>query len=146
MSNFFDDLEKDGKASPKPARWKSALSIIAVVVIAFFIFRMFLSVLIPFLIGIILIANRDLVAKAIKLIYNQYKDETWKGLLATVVAVLIFTPFVGFLFLRSLYYLFVDENKHGGIQTKESDASKLINIAMKQEIKDLLDGDDNHQR
>ncbi|MDC0230866.1 hypothetical protein OAK19_02785 [Aureispira] len=96
MSKILDDLEKEGKAPHKPARWKSALTVIAVVVIAFFVFRMFLQVLIPLLIGILLIANRDLVSKAIKFIYKQYKDETWKGLIATVVAILAFTPFVAF--------------------------------------------------
>ena len=100
-------------------------------------------VLIPLLAGIILIANRDLVFKAIKFIYKQYKDETWKGLVATVVAVFAFPPFVGFLFLRSLYYMFVVEKKPDSIKSKGSDASTLINIAVKEKVKDFLEGDDD---
>jgi hypothetical protein len=149
MSKILDDnIEETGEA--KPARWKSALSVIAVVVIALVIFKMVLRILFPVLIGIILIANRDLVFKAIKLIYRQYKDETYKGLIATLLAFFAFFPFVGFLFFRSLYYVIVDgskEKKESKTKEKDNMTSKLINLAVKEKVKDFLESDDdNNQR
>ncbi len=150
MSKILDDINKEEAVEAKPARWKSALSVIAVVVIALIIFKMVLKILFPVLIGIILIANRDLVFKAIKLIYRQYKDETYKGLIATLLAFFAFFPFVGFLFFRSLYYVIVDGSKEKKeLKKKEKDTmtSKLINIAVKEKVKDFLESDDdNNQR
>ncbi len=143
-SDKLEILEK--KSEEKPARWKSAVSVVAVLIIAFFIVRWLIAMLIPVLIGIILIANRDLVFKAIRLIYKQYKDETYKGLLATLGAVLLFFPFVGFCFLRSIYYMFFDEKKEEKKEKAEdSMTSKFIDLAVKEKVKDILGVDEEEK-
>ena len=146
MSNMLDDINKEEIVDAKPVRWKSALSVVAVVVIALIIFKMLISILFPVLIGIILIANRDMAFKAIRLIYKQYKDETYKGLIATLLAFFAFLPFVGFLFFRSLYYMVIDgskEKKELKKKEKENMTSKLINLAVKEKVKNFLESDED---
>jgi uncharacterized membrane protein len=111
--------------------------VLAVLVIAYLVFKtIFNYLLIPILAAILIIANRDLVGKALTFILKQYKEETWKGLVVTVAGFLLIGPFMGFLFLRSIFYMFTDGTKTK-INNVESD-STLINIAVKDKIKDLL--------
>ncbi len=132
-----NELYKSTTTNSNPARWKSALSVLAVLVIAFLVFKtIFNYLLIPLLVAILIIANRDLVGKVLTFILKQYKEETWKGLLVTVVGFLLIGPFMGFLFLRSIFYMFTDGTK-AKINNVKSD-STLINIAVKDKIKDLL--------
>jgi uncharacterized membrane protein len=132
-----NELYKSTTTNSKPARWKSALSVLAVLVIAYLVFKtIFNYLLIPILAAILIIANRDLVGKALTFILKQYKEETWKGLVVTVAGFLLIGPFMGFLFLRSIFYMFTDGTKTK-INNVESD-STLINIAVKDKIKDLL--------
>lgn len=136
----MNDLKEKNTTEQKPDRWKSAISVAAVLIIAFIIVKMLMRVLIPILVGIILIANRDLVGKAIKFIYKQYKDETYKGLLATLAAFFLFTPFVVFLFCRSIYYMFTDGSKKP--PKEQSATSTLINLAVKEKVKDFLEDEE----
>jgi len=147
MTDLFDEVENvEEKTEAKPARWKSAISVIAVVVIAFVIFKMLLRILIPVLFGILMIANRDIVFKVVRYIYKLYKDETYKGLIATLLAALAFLPFMGFLFLRSIYNMFmVDKQPVAKKEEDDSMNSKLINIAVKEKVKDILGIDEDEK-
>lgn len=130
-------LYKSTTTNSNPARWKSALSVLAVLVIAFLVFKtIFNYLLIPLLVAIVIIANRDLVGKVLTFVLKQYKEANLKGLVVTVAGFLLIGPFMGFLFLRSIFYMFTDGTK-AKINNVESD-STLINIAVKDKIKDLL--------
>lgn len=142
-------VSSNKSSEEQPARWKAAVSVIAVIVIAIILFKMFLKILIPVLVGIILVANYDIVLKVVKAIYKLYQDETYKGLLATVVAVIAFVPFVGFLFLRSVYNMFIapkmaNASNAGTTESagKEDMTTKIIGVALKEKMKDILGGDE----
>jgi predicted PurR-regulated permease PerM len=150
MTDLFDEVENVEEINQeKPARWKSAISVIAVLVIVYVIFKMLMTILIPIVIGILLIANRDIVFKIIRSIYKLYKDETYKGLIATVLAVVGFVPFMVFLFVRTIYNTFIVEKQPAGREEEEEDnmGSKLITIAVKEKVKDILgiDEDENNK-
>lgn len=134
-----DDIQSSTKKQGNNERWKSVISVIAVLAIAYVAFKMLLGFLVPIVVGILLIANRDLVGKAIKFIYQQYKDETYKGLIATVAAIVLFSPFVIFLFARSVYYMFIDSPQKTKIE--DNSTSTLINMAVKKKVKNFLEDD-----
>ena len=70
-------------------------------------------------------------------------------MIATLVAFVAFFPFVGFLFFRSLYYVIVDgskEKKESKTKEKDNMTSKLINLAVKEKVKDFLERDDDNNQ
>jgi hypothetical protein len=132
----YNDNEKP------PEKWKSALSLVAIVVMGIVLFRILFALLIPIVSIILLVANRDLVSKIVRMIYNLYQDEMYKGLLATLASVFLFAPFVVFLFFRTVYYMFAENKVEEKASTKRSDAD-LINIVLKEKVKNMLNDDDN---
>lgn len=92
----------------RTAPWKSALSIVLVVLLAVFLLRVIAALIVPIIILILLFANRDLVLQLVNKIMSLYQDELYKGLLATFGAFILFTPFVVFLFFRTIYNVFAN--------------------------------------
>lgn len=125
-----------------PEKWKSALSLVAIVIMGIVLFRILFALLIPIISIILLVANRDLVSKIVRMIYNLYQDEMYKGLLATLASVFLFAPFVVFLFFRTVYYMFAENKVEEKASTERSDAD-LINIVLKEKVKNILNDDDN---
>lgn len=125
-----------------PEKWKSILSLIAIVILGIVLFRILFALLIPIVTVILLVANRDLVSKVVRTIYNLYQDETYKGLLATLAGIFLFAPFVVFLFFRTVYYMFAENKIEENQSTKRSEAD-LINIVLKEKVKNILNEDDN---
>jgi len=125
-----------------PEKWKSALSLVAIIIMGIVLFRILFAMLIPIVTIILLVANRDLVSKIVRMIYNLYQDEVYKGLLATLASIFLFAPFVVFLFFRTVYYMFAD-NKIEKKQSTKSSESELINIVLKEKVKSMLNDDDN---
>lgn len=125
-----------------PAKWKSVLSLIAIVILGIVLFRILFALLIPIVTVILLVANRDLVSKIVRTIYNLYQNELYKGLLATLASIFLFAPFVVFLFFRTVYYMFAENKIEETKSTKRSEAD-LINIVLKEKVKTMLNDDDN---
>lgn len=125
-----------------PEKWKSILSLIAIVIMGIVLFRILFALLIPIVTLILLFANRDLVSKIVRTIYNLYQDELYKGLLATLGSIFVFAPFVVFLFFRTVYYMFA-ENKVDVHKTTKRSEGDLINIVLKEKVKSMLKDDDN---
>lgn len=139
----FEIDEYDNQGQP-PARWKSALSLIAIVILVFVLIRVLFALVVPIVTLILLVANRDLVAKVIRMIYQLYQDELYKGLLATVASFFLFAPFVVFLFFRTIYYMFVEGDKTvNEYETESNSDSEIINIVIKEKVKNLLRDEDN---
>jgi hypothetical protein len=133
--------EYQNNESP-PEKWKSVLSLIAIVILGLVLFRILFALLIPIVSIILLVANRDLVSKIVGAIYNLYQEETYKGLLATLASIFLFAPFVVFLFFRTVYYMFA-ENKIEGEPSRNRSEADLINIVLKEKVKSMLNDDDN---
>jgi len=125
-----------------PEKWKSVLSLVAIVIMGLVLFRILFALLIPIVTIILLVANRDLVSKIIRIIHKLYQDETYKGLLAILAGIFLFAPFVIFLFFRTVYYMFAENKVERGNSTKNSDAD-LINIVLKKKVKNMLSDDDD---
>jgi len=125
-----------------PEKWKSVLSLVAIVIIGIILFRILFALLIPIVTLILLFANRDLVSKIVRTILDLYQDEVYKGLLATLGSIFVFAPFVVFLFFRTVYYMFADNKIEVKSSTKRSEAD-LINIILKEKVKNRLKDDDN---
>lgn len=125
-----------------PEKWKSILSLIAIVILGIVLFRILFALLVPIVTVILLVANRDLVSKVVRTIYNLYQDETYKGLLATLAGIFLFAPFVVFLFFRTVYYMFAENKIEENQSAKRSDAD-MINIVLKEKVKNILNEDDN---
>ncbi|BDS15025.1 hypothetical protein [Aureispira anguillae] len=143
----FFEFEEFGENETPPARWKSVLSIVIIVIMALLLFRLLLALVVPIITLILLIANRDLVSKIARTIYQLYQNELYKGLLATLAAIFLFAPFVIFLFFRTVYYMFVEEKPIiNNIREGEENESELINIVIKEKMKNLLRDDDNNYR
>lgn len=135
----------------KPELWKTAVSILALVIIGFIVIKSLFRMLIPVLVIGLLIINRDLVTIIIRQIYKLYKDETYKGLIATVVSIVLFAPFMIFLLGRSLYYFFVIKKKLAASdvkteKTKENLTSELITISIKEKVKSVLGIDEDKDK
>jgi hypothetical protein len=109
----------------RTAPWKSALSILLIVVLAIFLLRVIKALLVPIIVLILLFANRDLVLKIVNKIIALYRDETYKGLLATIGAFVLFTPFMVFLFFRTIYNIFADPSKMDPRIKKEERGNKI---------------------
>lgn len=145
MSESPIELDEFGKVKG-PERWKSVVSVVIIVILAILALRVFFALLMPIISLILLIANRDLVAKIVRSIVGLYNDEMYKGLLATIAAVLAFPPFMVFLFFRTVYHMFVTSGEEpSSIKEEESGGleSELINIAVKKKVKDWLVDDDD---
>lgn len=97
----------------RPSPWKSAISIVLIVLLAIFLLRVIAALIVPIIVVILLVANRDLVLRLLHKIADLYQDELYKGLLATVGAFVLFTPFVVFLFFRTIYNIFANPNAIG---------------------------------
>lgn len=125
-----------------PEKWKSLVSLVIIVIMTIVLFRILFALLIPIITIILLIANRDLVSKIVRMIYKLYQDETYKGLLATLGSIFLFAPFVVFLFFRTVYYMFVDDKIEERSSNKKSQGD-LIDIVLKEKVKNILNDDDN---
>lgn len=125
-----------------PEKWKSIVSVVAIVIMAIILFRILFAMLIPIVTIILLVANRDLVSKIIRMIYQLYQEELYKGLLATLASIFLFAPFVVFLFFRTVYYMFAEHKIEDSKSTKSSD-TELINIVLKERVKNMLNDDDH---
>ncbi|MGH1336204.1 MAG: hypothetical protein ACRBFS_08755 [Aureispira sp.] len=90
----------------RTAPWKSALSVVLIVILGLFLLRALAALIVPIIVLILLFANRDLVLRLGNKIMALYNEELYKGLLATFGAFILFTPFVVFLFFRTIYNIF----------------------------------------
>ncbi|MFK7797386.1 MAG: hypothetical protein AB8E82_08025 [Aureispira sp.] len=99
-----DYFSQQERTSP----WKSALSLVLIVVLAIFLLRVIAALIVPIIVLILLFVNRDLVSNIIGKIMNLYQEEMYKGLLATLGAFVLFSPFVVFLFFRTIYNVFAN--------------------------------------
>ena len=136
------EIEEYQNNESPPEKWKSVLSLIAIVILGLVLFRILFALLIPIVTIILLVVNRDLVSKIIGGIYNLYQDEVYKGLLATLASIFLFAPFVIFLFFRTVYYMFAENKIEEEPSMNRSEAS-LINIVLKEKVKSMLNDDDN---
>lgn len=136
------EIEEYQSNESPPEKWKSVLSLIAIVILGLVLFKILLALLIPIVSIILLVANRDLVSKIVRGIYDLYQEETYKGLLATLASIFLFAPFVIFLFFRTVYYMFAEKKNEEEPSTDRSEAS-LINIILKEKVKSMLNDDDN---
>lgn len=136
------EIEEYQSNESPPEKWKSVLSLIAIVILGLVLFRILFALLIPIVSIILLVANRDLVSKIVGAIYNLYQEETYKGLLATLASIFLFAPFVVFLFFRTVYYMFAENKIEENSSTNRSEAD-LINIVLKEKVKSMLNDDDN---
>lgn len=136
------DIEEYQTNERPPEKWKSALSLVAIIIMGVVLFRILFALLIPIVTIILLVANRDLVSKVLGMIYKLYQDETYKGLLATLAGIFLFAPFVVFLFFRTVYYMFAENKVDVKKSTKNSDR-ELINIVLKEKVKNMLKDDDD---
>lgn len=136
------EIEAYNDNESPPEKWKSVLSLIAIVILGLVLFRILFALLIPIVSVILLVANRDLVSKIVRAIYNLYQDEVYKGLLATLASIFLFAPFVVFLFFRTVYYMFAEKKIEEKPSEKSSEAD-LINIVLKEKVKTMLNDDDN---
>lgn len=98
-----DDYFSQGE---RTSPWKSALSLVLIVVLAIFLLRVIAALIVPIIVLILLFVNRDLVSSIIGKIMDLYQEELYKGLLATLGAFVLFSPFVVFLFFRTIYNIF----------------------------------------
>lgn len=99
-----DYFSQEERTSP----WKSALSLVLIVVLSLFLLRVLAALVVPIIVLILLFVNRDLVSTIIGKIMNLYQEEMYKGLLATLGAFVLFSPFVVFLFFRTIYNVFAN--------------------------------------
>jgi hypothetical protein len=136
------EVEEYHNNESPPEKWKSVLSLIAIVILGLVLFKILFALLIPIVSVILLVANRDLVSKIVGTIYNLYQEETYKGLLATLASIFLFAPFVVFLFFRTVYYMFAENKIEEKPSAKRSEAD-LINIVLKEKVKSMLKDDDN---
>lgn len=136
------EIEEYKSNERPPEKWKSILSLVAIVIMGIILFRILFALLIPIVTFILLFANRDLVSKVVRIIYKLYQDEVYKGLLATLASIFLFAPFVVFLFFRTVYYMFAQNEIEEKQSTKSSDA-ELINIVLEEKVKNMLNDDDN---
>jgi hypothetical protein len=136
------EIEEYQSNERPPEKWKSALSLVAIIIMGIVLFRILFALLIPIVTIILLIANRDLVSKIVGMIYKLYQDEVYKGLLATLASIFVFAPFVVFLFFRTVYYMFAENEVEAKKSTKNSDR-ELINIVLKEKVKNILKDDNN---
>ncbi|MFT5646654.1 MAG: hypothetical protein ACI976_001336 [Aureispira sp.] len=136
------EIEEYQNNESPPEKWKSVLSLIAIVILGLVLFRILFALLVPIVSVILLVANRDLVSKIVRAIYNLYQDEVYKGLLATLASIFLFAPFVVFLFFRTVYYMFAENKIEEEPSTDRSEAN-LINIVLKEKAKSMLNDDDN---
>ncbi len=95
----------------RTAPWKSALSILLIVIMGIFLLRVVAALIVPIMVLILLFVNRDLVGKLVQKIIDLYKEEAFKGILAGFGAFILFTPFMVFLFFRTIYNVFANPNK-----------------------------------
>jgi len=107
---------------------KIALGLILVIIIASFLLRWLLALIVP----ILLIANRDLVFKIGGKILEFYKQDTLKGIGATVLAFVLFTPFTVFLFFRTIVFLVTGSNL---VSTDDKGEKTTIDITTKKKEK-----------
>ena len=145
MSESPIEIDEFGKVKG-PERWKSVVSVVIIIILAMLALRVFFALLMPIISLVLLIANRDLVAKIVRSIVGLYNDELYKGLLATIVAVIAFAPFMVFLFFRTVYHMFVTSGEETETTKEEGKGgleSELINIAVKKKVKDWLAEDDD---
>lgn len=134
----YDFSESTPQAAP-PSPWKSILTLVLMVVLGIVLLRFLMAFIIPILSIVLLIANRDLVGRIIRLIGRLYQQELYKGLLATVAAIFLFTPFLVFLFFRTVYYLFANPDKEEGRLTIDLDSNRF------EDKIERLFGEDNHR-
>lgn len=132
-----DFLEDSTQATP-PSPWKSILTLILMVVLGLVFLRVLMALIIPILSIVLLIANRDLVYRIVRLIGRLYEQELYKGLLATIAAIFLVTPFLIFLFFRTVYYLFANPEKEEGRLSIDLDSNRF-----EDRIEHLF-GEDNH--
>lgn len=125
-----------------PEKWKSLVSLVVIVIMTIVLFRILFALLIPIITIILLIANRDLVSKIVRMIYKLYQDEAYKGLLATLASIFLFAPFVVFLLFRTVYYMFVEGKVEESSSNKQSQGD-FIDIVLKEKVKNILNDNDN---
>ena len=123
MTQSDYNYPEDPAGSPSP--WKSLVTLILMAVLVVVLFRFLMAFIIPLLSLVLLVANRDLVGRLFRTIVQLYQEEMYKGLLATIAAVVLFTPFLVFLFFRTIYYLFVNPSAADGRIVIHSEESTL---------------------
>ncbi len=119
--------------SNNKSKLQLAFGLILLVLVGSIVLRWLLALAVP----ILLFANRDIVFRMIGKIADYYREDPLKGLAATVVAFLLFTPFTIFLFLRTIYYL-VSGNDFPIPDNKKT----IIDITPKKEKKPQEDNED----
>lgn len=124
MTNASYDFMEDEQPNP-PSPWKSILTLVLMVVLVIALLRFLMAFIVPLLSIVLLVANRDLVGRLFRMIVRLYQQETYKGLLATIAAVFLFTPFLVFLFFRTVYYLFVNPDREEGRLSIDADGHSL---------------------
>lgn len=137
--------------SPKKDFGTQAVQLIVVVlvlgVLAYFAFS-FLIQFIWWIVGILtiplLIINRKLVFNLLRRIRDLYKRKALYGVLATVGGVIAFTPFVGFLFLKTIWDFrnsSIGERVRGKKQSPQSSKREVENIEYMEVDDPQLDAD-----
>lgn len=138
MAYSDSDFPEDNIQPAPPSSWKSILTLILMVVLGLIFLRVLMAFIVPILSIILLIANRDLVHRVVRLIGRLYQQELYKGLLATIAAIFLFTPFLIFLFFRTVYYLFTNPEKEEGRLSIDLDSNRF------EDRIERLFGEDNH--
>lgn len=128
-------MSQEPEKKEKSAQWiQLGVVVIALAIVAYFVIRFimgFIWWILAFLGVGLLFINRKMVMRIVNYIRGLYKKSTVLGVAATVGGVVAFTPFMGFLLLKTIWDFrksdIVKKNK-GKAKTAEADAQTIIDI------------------
>jgi len=128
-------MTQEPEKKEKSAQWiQLGVVVIALAIVAYFVIRFimgFIWWILAFLGVGLLFVNRKMVMRIVNYIRGLYKKSTVLGVAATVGGVVAFTPFMGFLLLKTIWDFrksdMVKKNK-GKVKTADVDAQTIIDI------------------
>jgi len=120
------ETETEQKSNNKSTQWVQLLVVVvALAIVAYFVISFVFKFLwwIVALLGVaVLLINRKMVAKVFNYLRNLYKKNTVLGVAGTVGGIVAFTPFLGFLLLKTIWDF--RKNDIVGGKNKEKKANK----------------------
>lgn len=132
MSKIFED-DNNSKGSQYV---QLSVVMLVVAIVAYLVIK-FVMGFVWWILGVlgilVLIVNRKFAWKIVKMIQGLYKKNTWMGVGATVGGFLALTPFMGFLFLKTIWDFrnsdFAPSKKaKKAKKTIDADATTIIDI------------------
>jgi hypothetical protein len=118
--------ETEQKSNNKSTQWIQLLVVVvALAIVAFFLIRFIYSFIwwiVAFLGLAVLLINRKMVMRVFNYIKDLYKKNTVLGVAGTVGGIIAFTPFLGFLLLKTIWDF--RKNDIVGNKNKEKEVEK----------------------